>query len=73
MSEQLQRIRQLQESLKEKMLRYLESPQIFATAVEGFHLVRRENGGAPAPRRGVSLTWERRQGKWAEKRAMLKI
>lgn len=47
MSEQLQRIRQLQESLKEKMLRYLESPQIFATAVEGFHLVRREDGGAP--------------------------
>ena len=47
MSEQLQRIRQLQESLKEKMLRYLESPQNFATAVEGFHLVRREDGGAP--------------------------
>ena len=32
-----------------------------------------ENSGAPAPRGGVSLTWERRQGKWAEKRAMLKI
>nr|DAO87552.1 MAG TPA: hypothetical protein [Caudoviricetes sp.] len=32
-----------------------------------------ENGGAPAPRGGVSLTWERRQGKRAEKRAMLKI
>ena len=47
MSEQSQRIAQLQETLKATLLHYLESPRIFPTPIEGLHLVRREDCGSP--------------------------
>lgn len=47
MSEQAQRIAQLNEELKQKLLQYLKTPRIFPTAIEGFHMARREEGGKP--------------------------
>ncbi len=47
MSDQLQRITQLNDELKQKLLQYLETPCIYPTAIEGFNLVRREDVGAP--------------------------
>ncbi len=37
----------LQQELKEKLLHYLDAPCILPTAIEGLHLVRREEGGTP--------------------------
>lgn len=47
MSDQLQRITQLNDELKQKLLQYLETPCIYPTAIEGFNLVRREDVGTP--------------------------
>ena len=47
MSEQSQRIAQLNSELKRKLLQYLTVPCIYPTAIEGFNLVRREEAGAP--------------------------
>ena len=47
MWEQSQRITQLNETLKERMLLRLESPCLLPTAIEGLRLVRREDSGAP--------------------------
>lgn len=38
---------QLHEELKKKLLQHLDSPRILSTAIEGLHLVRREDGGTP--------------------------
>ena len=45
MSDHLQRIAQLNDELKQKLLRYMETPCIYPTAIEGFNLVRREDAG----------------------------
>ena len=45
MSDHLQRIAQLNVELKQKLLRYMETPCIYPTAIEGFNLVRREDAG----------------------------
>lgn len=45
MAEDSQRIAQLNVELKQKLLRYLDSPCIYPTAIEGFNLVRREDVG----------------------------
>lgn len=47
MSERMRRIAQLNDELKQKLLRYLKTPCIYPTAIEGFHLVRREHAGSP--------------------------
>lgn len=47
MSERMRRIAQLNDELKQKLLRYLKTPCIYPTAIEGFHLVRREHAGKP--------------------------
>lgn len=47
MSAQEQRITQLNDELKQKLLLYLQHPGIYPTAIEGFNLVRREDVGAP--------------------------
>ncbi len=47
MPEHLQRIAQLNEELKQKLLQHLKSPCIYPTSIEGFNLVRREDVGTP--------------------------
>lgn len=47
MSEYLQRIAQLNNELKQKLLQHLKTPCISPTAIEGFYLVRREDVGTP--------------------------
>lgn len=47
MPEHMRRIAQLNDELKQKLLRYLKTPCIYPTAIEGFHLVRREHAGSP--------------------------
>lgn len=47
MTEDLQRISKLNEELKQKLLRHMEKPCIYPTAIEGFNLVRREDIGTP--------------------------
>lgn len=47
MPEYAQRIAQLNHELKQKLLKYLEIPCIYPTAIKGLNLVRREDVGAP--------------------------
>lgn len=47
MSEHGQRITQLNEELKQKLVQYLTTPCIYPSSIEGFYLARREDAGAP--------------------------
>ena len=47
MPEDVQRRAQLNDELKQKLLLYLKTPRIYPTPIEGFNLVRREDGGTP--------------------------
>ncbi len=47
MPEDVQRRAQLNDELKQKLLLYLKTPCIYPTPIEGFNLVRREDGGTP--------------------------
>lgn len=47
MTDDLQRIAQLNDALKQRLLRHMEKPGIYSTPIEGFHLVRREDVGTP--------------------------
>lgn len=47
MSDDLQRIAQLNGALKRRLLQHMETPCIYPTAIEGFNLVRREDAGMP--------------------------
>ena len=47
MPEDVQRRAQLNDELKQKLLLYLKTPRIYPTPIEGFNLVRREEGGTP--------------------------
>ena len=47
MSEHLQRIAQLNNELKQKLLQHLKAPCTYPTTIEGFNLVRREGIGTP--------------------------
>lgn len=47
MTEHAQRVAQLHDELKQKLLRYLKHPCIYPTAIQGFNLVRRDQTGAP--------------------------
>lgn len=47
MTDDTQRITQLNDELKQKLLRHMETPCICSTSIEGFHLVRREDVGVP--------------------------
>lgn len=47
MTGDLQRIAQLNDELKQRLLRHMEKPGIYPTSIEGFHLVRREDVGTP--------------------------
>ena len=47
MPEDVQRRAQLNDELKQKLLLYLKTPRNYPTPIEGFNLVRREDGGTP--------------------------
>ncbi len=47
MSNEPQKTAQLQKELKERLLHHLPDPCNLSTAIEGLHLVRREDGGTP--------------------------
>ena len=47
MSNEPQKTARLQEELKERLLHHLPEPRNLSTAIEGLHLVRREDGGTP--------------------------